>query len=99
MQMYEDLGLNIQKAVNAVEAGLYTVWEMLSTDQLKVHDNCTGLLEEIRSYRRDEKGHVVKQDDHRADAWRYAIMTRDIACVELNTATKLSSTPTFKRWG
>jgi len=82
MQMYEDLGLNLSKADNAVEAGLYTVWELLSTDQLKVFRTCTGLLEEVRSYRRDEKGNVVKENDHRVDAWRYAVMTRDIATVE-----------------
>jgi phage terminase large subunit-like protein len=93
MQMYEDLGLNLTKAVNAVESGLYTVWELLSTDQLKVHDNCTGLLEEIRSYRRDEKGNVVKEADHRCDAWRYAVMTRDISTSENRINTVLDSSP------
>ena len=88
MKMYQDLGLNVRNAINAVEAGLYTVWEMLSTDQLKVHENCTMLLQEMRGYHRDEKGHVVKKNDHLCDALRYAVMTRDIAELEkpVNTA-------------
>ena len=85
MKMYEDLGLNISAADNAVDAGLYTVWEMLSTDQLKVHDTCTYLLQEMRNYHRNEKGEVVKKDDHLCDAFRYAVMTRDIAKTELAT--------------
>ena len=64
MQMYSDLGLHVHKAVNAVETGLYTVWELLSTDQLKVHDKCTQLLKEIKTYRRNEKGDVIKEADH-----------------------------------
>ncbi len=95
MQMYQDLGLNLAPAINAVEAGLYTVWEMLSTDQLKVHDTCTGLLEEIRGYQRDEKGHVKKENDHRVDSWRYAVMTRDIAEHEVSVNTASNGLPTY----
>lgn len=99
MKMYEDLGLKVQKADNAVEAGLYTIWEMLSTDQLKVHDNCTQLIQEIRSYHRNEKGEVVKKDDHLCDAWRYGVMTRDIACTELAAKpVVLNSIPTVSPW-
>lgn len=82
MKMYEDLGLNLKPADNAVEAGLYTVWELLSNGGLKVFRTCTGLREEMRTYRRDEKGRVVKENDHRCDAFRYAIMERDIATIE-----------------
>lgn len=99
MEMYSNLGLNVKPAVNAVEAGLYTVWEMLSTDQLKIHDNCTYLLQEIRGYHRDEKGHVVKKNDHLCDALRYSVMTRDIAITELKTKPiVLSGLPTVSVW-
>lgn len=76
-QMYVELGLHIQNADKAVEAGLYEMLELLTSGRLKVFDTCTGLLEEIRLYRRDEKGNIVKKNDHRMDAWRYAIFTRD----------------------
>ena len=88
MQMYKDLGLNVNPAINAVEAGLYAVWEALSTGQLKVFSSLKGLREEIRVYRRDKKGNVVKENDHRVDCLRYSFMTRDLAVIEkpVNTA-------------
>jgi len=40
-------------------------------------------MNEIRLYRRDEKGKIVKENDHLMDGFRYAIMGRDIATTEL----------------
>jgi hypothetical protein len=85
MKMYEELGLNLSPAVNAVEAGLYTVWELLSTGQLFVFNTCKRLLDEMRVYSRDEKGNVIKKDDHLVDSLRYGVMTRDIAKNEIPT--------------
>jgi phage terminase large subunit-like protein len=80
MDMYGDLGLRLSKADNAVESGLYTVWEALSTGTLKVFSQgCEPLLKEMRTYSRDERGHVVKANDHCCDALRYGYMTRDLA--------------------
>lgn len=90
MQMYLDLGLNLVPAINAVETGLYTVWELLSTGRLKVFNTCTFLLKELRGYSRDEKGNVIKKNDHLADSWRYAVMTRDIAINELQAKNRKS---------
>lgn len=83
MQMYKDLGLKVTNAINAVETGLYTVWELLSTGQLKVFRGQDQFMREIRSYSRDEKGRVIKANDHLMDSWRYSIMTRDIAKTNL----------------
>jgi hypothetical protein len=83
MQMYKDLGLNIKPAINAVETGLYECWEALSTGRIKVFKGCNNFLREIAGYMRDEKGNVVKKDDHTMDAFRYAYMTRDIAKNEM----------------
>jgi phage terminase large subunit-like protein len=97
MQMYTDLGLNLDKALNAVEAGLYTVWEMLSTDQLKVFRTCTRLLQEMRSYQRNEKGDVVKVADHLCDSFRYSVMTRDIAKQKPVNTISIGLVPTMRR--
>jgi hypothetical protein len=75
LQIYREMGLNICPADNAVEAGLYTVWQMLATGKLKVFRTCIGLLQEIRVYRRDERGKIVKENDHIMDAMRYSIMS------------------------
>jgi phage terminase large subunit-like protein len=68
---YRNLGLKIDLADNGVESGLYSVWNRMSTGRLKVFQHLAGWLGEFRLYRRDEKGHVVKQNDHLMDAMRY----------------------------
>lgn len=75
IQMYTDLGLNLETAQNAVEAGIYEVWQRLSTGRLKVFKSMTSWLSEFRLYRRDEKGRIVKQNDHAQDATRYLVMS------------------------
>src|ERR1022692_373787 len=71
MEMYGSLGLNLQPAVNAVESGIYEVWDALSTRRLKVLDSLSNWVSEFRKYHRDEKGKIVKKDDHLMDAMRY----------------------------
>ena len=93
MDLYRDLGLTVQNAVNTVETGLYTVWEALSIGQLKVFSHgCEPLLKEMRTYARDEKGHVIKANDHCCDALRYAYMTRDLAKTKLSTRVNTNQT-------
>ena len=75
--IYQQLGLNIQNADKAVEAGLYEILELLVNGRLKIFSTCTGLIQDVANYYRDEKGNIVKKNDHRIDAWRYAIHTRD----------------------
>lgn len=75
MQMYVDLGLDLEKADNAVETGLYEVFQRLSTGRLKIFKSMSSTLGEYRIYRRDEKGRIVKANDHAMDALRYLIMS------------------------
>ena len=83
--IYLDLGLNLYKANNAVESGLYEVWTALSTGKLKVFSTLKNWLGEFRIYRRDDKGHIVKTNDHLMDATRY-----------LYTGLELAQTPPVK---
>lgn len=71
LQQYIDLGLELNKADNTVESGIYDVWQRLSAGKLKVFSNLQNWLAEYRVYRRDEKGRVVKSNDHAMDATRY----------------------------
>lgn len=75
MQTYTDLGLSIYPAINAVESGIYDTWQRLSTGRLKVFKSLQNWLSEYRQYRRDEKGRIVKQNDHLMDATRYYVMS------------------------
>ncbi len=72
---YMELGLRLTLAVNAREAGIYDVWARLSTGRLKVFSSLRSWLAEYRIYRRDERGNIVKENDHLMDATRYLVMS------------------------
>ena len=91
MATYQGHGLNLIKANNEVEAGLYRVWQLLVTGRLKVFSTLMNFKTEYRLYRRDENGKIVKEHDHLMDAMRYLINTWDrIAAVQ---APQRTSTP------
>lgn len=71
IDLYRDLGLELHAADNEVSTGLFSVEERLSQGRLKVYNSLTNWLREYRLYRRDDKGKVVKSDDHLMDATRY----------------------------
>jgi phage terminase large subunit-like protein len=73
LETYTALGLRLSVANNAVEAGIYQVWEALSQGRLQVFRTLANWRKEIRLYRRDEKGHILKQNDHLADSTRYLL--------------------------
>ena len=75
IEQYQALGLKLEPCKNAVEAGIYAVWERLSTGRLKVFRTMQNWQAEYRLYRRDEKGAVVKQFDHLMDCMRYLILS------------------------
>jgi phage terminase large subunit-like protein len=75
LQDYIDLGLKLDVAFNGVESGIYEVWQRLSTGRLKIFKSMSNLLYEIRLYRRNEKGQIVKENDHLMDALRYLVMS------------------------
>lgn len=77
MQDYLLKGLKLEPAVNAVEAGLHEVWSQMDTGQLKVFSTLRSWFEEFRVYRRDDKGKVVKANDHLMDATRYTVVGFD----------------------
>ena len=72
---YRQLGLNLSHADNAVEAGIFAVYERLGTGKLLIFSTCRNWFEEYRNYHRDENGKVVKVDDHLMDATRYFILS------------------------
>lgn len=75
IDMYVKQGLNLINAENSVEAGLLEVFQRLSTGRLKIFETLVNLRAEYRLYRRNDKGRVVKENDHLLDALRYLIMT------------------------
>lgn len=83
LHMYRsDLGLTLSLANNSRESGIYEVLTRLSTGRIKVFRTLQNFLMEYRLYRRDEKGNVVKENDHLMDDMRYLVMSGlSVACV------------------
>lgn len=71
IDQYRGLGLNLTIADNAVEAGLFDIYLRMTSGRFKVFKTCQAWLEEFRMYRRDDKGRIVKENDHVMDACRY----------------------------
>lgn len=64
-------GLKLVTADNTVESGIYDCWQAFSLGQLRIFTTLRNTIAEYKIYRRDEKGRVVKQNDHLMDAMRY----------------------------
>lgn len=73
IELYKKAGVDIEYPDKAVEAGIGQVYEAFVTQRLKVWSTCTAFFAEQRLYRRNEKGAIVKKDDHVMDALRYLI--------------------------
>jgi len=82
-QAYRDLGLNIKEADNAIEAGLHKTFQRFASGRLRVFSTLQNWLSEFRIYRRDDKGRIVKDNDHLMDATRYLVMGVDHATTEV----------------
>lgn len=72
---YKLAGLDLYWATNYREAGILKVWQSLTTGKLKIFNTLTPILQEIRLYRRDDDGEIVKENDHALDALRYLVMS------------------------
>lgn len=83
LQTYKDLGLKLQKANNDVEGGVQLVWQRISAGKLKVFSNLNNFAKEYVLYRRDDRGKILKENDHLMDAMRYLV-------VELNRAKSIN---------
>jgi len=80
---YRELRLSLLPADNQVEAGLYEVWQLLSTGRLKIFSTLGNFKTEYRMYRRDDNGKIVKRHDHLMDCLRYLIMSgKKVASVQ-----------------
>lgn len=75
LDVYRAMGLNLVEADNSVEAGILASYRRMASGRLKVFRTLANWVREYRIYRRDEKGKVVKENDHAMDATRYLIMT------------------------
>lgn len=82
-QLRHDAVPGVMGANNSVLDGIRTFSSLLAADLLKIHESCTGLLDELPGYSWDdtaaEQGEdkPIKGDDHSLDGARYAIKTTE----------------------
>lgn len=75
---YREERLDLHLARNAREAGILKCWQGLTTGKTKVMASLMpNFMREIRMYRRDDDGQIIKNNDHCLDAWRYVEMDFD----------------------
>lgn len=67
-------GLMISECEKAKEAAIMKVGQMLLSGQLKVFRTMFNWFKEYRKFRRDERGDIVKKDDHEMDATLYVML-------------------------
>ena len=84
---YVSMGLLLDLSDNAVEAGIHAVWRRMVSGRLKVFKSLLPWFEEYRLYRRDEKGKIVKDNDHLMDCTKYLILSGMAIAVDELTAT------------
>lgn len=75
---YRALGLDLEAALNAVDAGVHEVWVRLSTGRLKLFNTLQYFKTEYQLYRRNEKGVIIvrpNRPNHLVDCLRYLVIS------------------------
>lgn len=75
VELYRAQGLDLDYADNSVSAGIYACWQRMVSGRLKVCASLGALRAEMKLYRRDQDGKIVKVKDHACDAMRYLVMS------------------------
>lgn len=99
MDQYVGLGLDLVAANKAVEAGVFEVWQRVVEGRLKIFKSLQNFWAEFGLYRRDEKGKIVKKNDHLMDDMRYMCMSIELARNKPVTLLKKRNNNNMKdRW-
>ena len=70
-----DLHDMLARSLAAVSVNLQAAEGLLTSGTLKVMESLAHWRKEYRNYHRDEKGNIVKRNDHLMDATRYLIVS------------------------
>lgn len=76
IDMYQKFGISpsfVKKGKGSREAGILEVYDRLESGRLKISNKCQMLIDEIRLYRRDDNGKIIKDKDDLLDALRYLV--------------------------
>ncbi len=68
LDKYKSHKVNIELPDKSVESGISSMYDRFSAGKLKIFKSCRAFFEEFRLYNRDQKGKVIKKNDHCLDA-------------------------------
>lgn len=71
---YTQVGMKITLAKYAKERSVDIVFERIRTGKFKVFSSCRKFMDEWRGYSRDDKGKIMKGNDHLMNALEYAVL-------------------------
>lgn len=76
LEIYRSLGLNVEKAVNAVEAGITLTRQLMTVGRIKVFKSLSNWFAEFRTYQRNEHGCIIDEHKyHLMACTRYFVMS------------------------
>lgn len=96
----EEYGLATHNPVGgkSVDGDIYKVLDRFVTGRLKIFATCTHTIRELRKYQRDEKGKVIKADDHHMDALRYLVQSIELAETDMQNKMNKHNHFAQRRW-
>lgn len=98
IKTYRDLGVKVSLPdKRSKNANIQAVWIALQTGKLKVFASCSKWFEEFRLYHRNEKGEIVKTDDHIMDATQYAFVS-GLSMAITKPAPRMKQLPPTTAW-
>lgn len=83
-----------EKDIKNKEAKLNLIKDMLNTGLITFSDRCGTMYKEMDEYKLNDKGKMVKEDDHLIDAFRYALNV--LAYDTIEAARPLTFTDKYK---
>jgi phage terminase large subunit len=78
---FEKEGFNVKKADNEVDGGIARMMDYLHKGKFTAEPSCIEFIKEVENYIRDDKGKIVKVNDHILDLCRYCcnnLVTEDV---------------------
>ena len=85
MRIYQELGLDLQSAMDSEQSGVCEVLQRMRAGRLKVFRTLENFFQQYRLYHRDEHGQVVKQNDLLMNCLRYLCVSgRERMCTAPN---------------
>jgi len=75
MEMYQRFSLDLEPADGLIESGIMEVLHRMNVGRLRVFATLTNYLEELRLYRRDERGQLGMESGNLQDAARCLVVS------------------------